>query len=314
MKLTQLRYFQTICKHNNLTRAAAELHVSQPSLSNAMRELEEEFGISLFYRLSKGLALTKEGRFLLEEADKLLAQADRLEAQMHALGDTNQTIKFGVPPMLASLIFPQLLQSFHTSFPHLHLQMIENGTLTNRSMVLDGMLDAAIVSCDEPLPPSFGSCKLSSLDICLCVSYDHPLAQRRCVSLADTAGLPLALLGEDSFLTSYILRRFREEAITPNVIVNTNQLAAIYQLIENRAAASFLYADPQDTNPKLCHIPVKGLTSAEVYLIWNSGRHLSPATQKLIRLTQTKYLYFNKNEDINPIQKIDRDIDKIDFK
>ena len=57
MTLIQLKYFQTICKYNNITRASAELHVSQPSLSNAVKELEREFGVSLFTRRSRGLEL-----------------------------------------------------------------------------------------------------------------------------------------------------------------------------------------------------------------------------------------------------------------
>ena len=72
MTLIQLKYFQTICKYNNITRASAELHVSQPSLSNAVKELEREFGVSLFTRRSRGLELTPEGRYFLDEADKLL--------------------------------------------------------------------------------------------------------------------------------------------------------------------------------------------------------------------------------------------------
>ena len=69
MKLLQLKYFQTICKYNNITRASNELHVSQPSLSNVIRDLEEEFDVTLFQRLSKGLSLTEEGKVLLAHTD-----------------------------------------------------------------------------------------------------------------------------------------------------------------------------------------------------------------------------------------------------
>lgn len=55
--------------------------------------------------------------------------------------------------MLSTLIFPHLLQSFHESFPNINLQMVENGTLSNKVMVLDNTLDAAIISCNDPLPP-----------------------------------------------------------------------------------------------------------------------------------------------------------------
>ena len=76
MTLVQLKYFQTVCKYNNITRASNELHISQPSLSNAIKDLEKEFGISLFYRFSKGLVLTEEGSLFLEETNHLLEHAD----------------------------------------------------------------------------------------------------------------------------------------------------------------------------------------------------------------------------------------------
>ena len=66
MKLSQLEYFQTICKHCNLTRAAEELHVSQPSLTHVIHDLEQEFGLTLFLRQNKGLVLTEEGRQFLD--------------------------------------------------------------------------------------------------------------------------------------------------------------------------------------------------------------------------------------------------------
>ena len=82
MKLYSLRCFQVICKHNNITRASEELHVSQPSLSSIINDLENEFGVTLFYRLRKGLKITPEGERLLELSNELTAQADALIYEM----------------------------------------------------------------------------------------------------------------------------------------------------------------------------------------------------------------------------------------
>ena len=65
MKLLQLKYFLTICEYSNISRAADKLHVSQPSLTAAMKSLEQEFGITLFHRQSRGLILTEEGEIIL---------------------------------------------------------------------------------------------------------------------------------------------------------------------------------------------------------------------------------------------------------
>lgn len=289
MKLTQLQYFQTICKYNNITRASNELHISQPSLSNAIKELEEEFGITLFNRLSKGLTLTKEGEILLEETDKLLAQADHLIYRMNTVSKEKQIVKLGVPPMLASLIFPELLRSYRINFPNEKLQMIENGTLTNKAMVLDGTLDAAIISSDGPLPASFSYCNLFSLNIYFYASIDNPIAARSSIDIADAADIPLALLAEDSFLTSYLCQCYRSHNLTPNVIIHTNQIATIRRLVENNTAATFLFDNILDTEKSIVKLSVDNLPTIQIKLIWNANHKLSSGTQDLIHLLRMKY-------------------------
>jgi len=289
LKLTQLRYFQTICKYNNITRASNELHVSQPSLSNTIKELEEEFGVSLFYRLSKGLVLTEEGEFFLQETERLLEQADQLTTRMNALGKANQDVKLGVPPMLASLIFPHLLQAYRSSFPNTRLKMMENGTLTNKAMVLDGTLDAAIISCDGPLPASFGSCDLCSLDIFFYVSIDHPLAVNSSIELSSLTEIPLAMLAEDSFLTNYLCLRYKLLNLTPNIIINTNQIATIQQLVEHNTAATFLFDNLIGTDNNIVKLPVSNLPTIQTKLIWNENRTMSSGTQNLIRLARMEF-------------------------
>lgn len=289
MKLIQLQYFRAICKHSSITKAASELHISQPSLSNTIKELENEFGFSLFYRLSKGLALTEEGKLFLQEATQLLEHADHFVAEMQDLGSAKRDIKLGVPPMIATLVFPQLFGTFHETFPNFKLAISENGTLTNKSKVLDGTLDAAVISCEAPLSSAFGFHDLGSVGICFYVSREHALAAHSGVSLADIADIPLAFLAEDSFLTHYIRQCFKAQQLTPNVIINTNQLAAIGQLVEHNMAAAFLFDGILPAGQTIAKLPVNGLPEIKIRLIWNAGRKLSPGTQNLIRLAKRTY-------------------------
>ncbi|CDA78706.1 transcriptional regulator [Clostridium sp. CAG:242] len=115
MKLSQLEYFQTICKHCNLTRAAEELHVSQPSLTHVIHDLEQEFGLTLFLRQNKGLVLTEEGRQFLDETNRLLEQTNYFVSRMKILGQSNQVVHFGLPPASATLFFVQRCSSRRSS-------------------------------------------------------------------------------------------------------------------------------------------------------------------------------------------------------
>lgn len=289
MTLVQLKYFQTVCKYNNITRASNELHISQPSLSNAIKDLEKEFGISLFYRFSKGLVLTEEGSLFLEETNHLLEHADLFISRINGLNQLNQTVKLGVPPMLSTLIFPHLLQSFHESFPNINLQMVENETLSNKVMVLDNTLDAAIISCNDPLPASLGFYDICSMDIYFYTSINNKLCTKTTINLSDLSSTPLALLAENSFLTSFIKQCFKFQHLIPKVMLHTNQLATIHQLVENKTASTFLFDNIFPTEQNIVKIPVNGLPKIKIRLIWNANQTLSLGTQNLIRLSKLEY-------------------------
>ncbi len=79
MKLTQLHYFVTVCRYGSIARAVDVLHISQPSISAVIRELEYEFGVNLFIREGKTLVLTHEGQILFEQAEDLLKHAEKIE-------------------------------------------------------------------------------------------------------------------------------------------------------------------------------------------------------------------------------------------
>lgn len=91
MKLTQLEYFCVAARYHNITKAAKELFVTQPSISNAIKALEEEFGVNLFFRNNNKLTLTPEGELFYKSTEGLLAHADSVEMEFHELRKKNHT-------------------------------------------------------------------------------------------------------------------------------------------------------------------------------------------------------------------------------
>jgi len=282
MTLIQLKYFQTICKYNNITRASAELHVSQPSLSNAVKELEREFGVSLFTRRSRGLELTPEGRYFLDEADKLLEQAEQLTIHMKHLATADRTLTLGLPAMSGSLVFTDLLRTLYARSPGTHIQVMENGSLANRSKIMDHTLDAAIITRNNPLPAGIGHVPLRHVNICLYLSVMHPLAEKDTVTIADLDQLPLAMLPEDTFLDHCIEQYYESHHLRTNVIVRTNQLATIQQLVATNTTAAFLLDHVLEENSDIVKRTIPGLQPAEIDLIWKASRHISPHLKNLI--------------------------------
>ena len=111
MKLTQLEYFCVAARYHNITKAAKELFVTQPSISNAIKALEEEFGVNLFFRNNNKLTLTPEGELFYKSSEELLAHADSVESEFHEIRKKITPIRIGIPPMLGTIYLPELYLS-----------------------------------------------------------------------------------------------------------------------------------------------------------------------------------------------------------
>lgn len=288
MKLLQLKYFQTICKYNNITRASNELHVSQPSLSNVIRDLEEEFGVTLFQRLSKGLSLTEEGKVLLAHTDKVLACTDDLVEEMTRLGKANKEVKLGIPPMISSIVFPGIMKDLQKTYPMTSLAVTEHGSLTNKTLVSDAQLDAALVSGGEPFSSSLETIDICDVPIHFYVSIENPIACQSEVTFEDLKNIPLVLLKKDTWLTSHILQRFEEAGVKPTVILYTDQLQTIQRLVDNDTAATFLFDGILNTDENMVSLSFKDAPIAKVRLIWNKNQKPSEGLKNLIHLLKNR--------------------------
>ena len=150
MKLTQLEYFCVAARYHNITKAAKELFVTQPSISNAIKALEEEFGVNLFFRNNNKLTLTPEGELFYKSAEGLLAHADSVETEFHELRKKITPIRIGIPPMLGTIYLPELYLSLKENFPEVDFRLFEFGSIKACELVLEEKLDIAIVNAEQP--------------------------------------------------------------------------------------------------------------------------------------------------------------------
>src|SRR5215203_1894116 len=118
MELRHLRYFVAVAEEENVTRAAARLHVSQPPLSRQIRDLEDELGVALFERSAKSLRLAEAGRIFLIEARAVLERADQAAASVKNLGaGLTGELNVGFAPSLAVDILPRALRNLQRDAP-----------------------------------------------------------------------------------------------------------------------------------------------------------------------------------------------------
>ena len=198
-----MRYFVAVAEMENVSRAAMQrLHVSQPSLSRQIRDLEDEMGVRLLERTAKSVKLTDAGRAFLDEARAILKQTDDAVGKVRAIAGKAETeLHVGDWPLATGRVMPALLRAYQKAMPNVKVKVHDWAVEKNIAGVRDGRLQLAII-----LPPL----KASGLEelrfeplftgsVRLAVSCDHPFATKRSVALGDAAREPFVGLTREDY-------------------------------------------------------------------------------------------------------------------
>lgn len=269
MKLQQLRYFEAACRLNNISRAAEELHVSQPSVSAAIRELEDEFGLSLISRHYQGFTITDEGKILLEMAIALLDHADRVSDKMCMLGKQRRPVRLGIPPMSANLLLSSIYKKLKEQLPDILLATKEVGGITLIHDLRECTLDVSFLTHIDPLPSFLDSISLSSLEAVWCARPDHPLAKYSRISVDQLEDEPLVFFQDDSFFQAAINRQFAQASVSPRILHKSNQLSSIFTIIYDGMATGFLLRPIVRDEYSLIVRPLDPPLIIKLDLVWN---------------------------------------------
>ena len=283
MKLTQLEYFCVAARYHNITKAAKELFVTQPSISNAIKALEEEFGVNLFFRNNNKLTLTPEGELFYRSAEELLAHADSVESEFHEIRKKVTPIRIGIPPMLGTIYLPELYLSLKENFPEVDFRLFEYGSIKACDLVLEEKLDIAIVNAEQPSIDKCNSRIIDTEDLLFCVSPDHPLAEQKALLLTMLADEPLILFNTDSVQVMTLIRQFKAVGINPRIILNTSQITTLINMVKSGHMGTFLYRSIVEAHPDIIGIPVMPSIEQRIGVIWKKGKYQNATTEKVIK-------------------------------
>jgi DNA-binding transcriptional LysR family regulator len=218
-ELRLIRYFVAVGEEGNITRAAERLHISQPSLSAALKQLERQLGVELLERRGRGIALTAAGTLLLERGRGLVEHADGVVAEIRARGDAPAgRLRLGLSPTARYGIVPGLLAVCASEAPAAMIYTSEETTGALLRDVSQGRLDLAVTFCVESqVPDGVELLLLRDEPAVVHVPSDHRLAGRPTVALADLADetILVASSAESSGFTQRVLAAFDAAGITP---------------------------------------------------------------------------------------------------
>lgn len=193
MELRHLRYFVAVAEWENVTRAAGQLHLSQPALSRQIHDLEAEIGFPLLNRSAKSVRLTDAGRVFLTEARAVLQRVEAaVSAARLAADGQHGELQVGYAPTLRVQILPQALRSFQSDFPGVRVVLQDLATGEMLARLRAGKLDLALLV----LPPAkhlrgLQHTELARYPLCVAVAPKHPFAKLKTVLLTAAVQQPL---------------------------------------------------------------------------------------------------------------------------
>ncbi|WP_030129980.1 LysR family transcriptional regulator [Pseudomonas sp. QTF5] len=258
MEFKQLRYFVAVYEEGHVGRAAERLSISQPALSQQIRQLEKNLDVSLFERSSKRLLPTLAAHTLYNHALPLL---DGLQRTREALGNFKgkalRTLAIGVLQTVHSSLVPQMLERVRKAQPHLVVQIYELTGLEIERRLLNGSLDIGIGYL--PLrQPGLHGVMLYEDELTLVIPADHPLREFKKVSMSQAAELPMLLLGEEFQIRQIWQAQLANLGRRPQVQAELNNMAGILDSLPHTRLATVLPGRSQNThdNPRLLWKPL----------------------------------------------------------
>ncbi|MAA99502.1 MAG: LysR family transcriptional regulator [Stappia sp.] len=231
--LRQMQYFVALAEHRSFGRAARACHVTQSTLSGAIRQFEACLGAELVDRSGKVLSLTEAGESVLVRAGAILRETEDMAAHARiAAAPLSGRLRLGVIPSIAPFLLPQALPALRAAQPQLRLVLREELTRVLLQDLRDGRLDVALIA----LPHDTGdfACEVIGVDpLFVAVPQGHPLGQDARVSLARLQREPLLLLEDGHCLREHVLMAFAGKAPRESEDIRASSMTTLVQMVDN---------------------------------------------------------------------------------
>lgn len=286
MELRVLRYFLTIAREGNITNAANALHVTQPTLSRQIRDLEEELGQQLFVRGSHSVTLTPEGMLLRKRAEEILDLVQKTEQEFAQTEEAvSGEVYIGAGETMGVHYLTRAARQLQEKYPDVHIH-ISSGDATDVREDLDkGLIDFGLLFAPVDLS-RYNVIHLPYRDTWgVLMRRDSPLTQRESLRLSDLEGLPL-IVSRQVYKTSRLQEWFGE-------VAGQLQVTGTYNLVYNGSLMvedGMGYAVCLDGiinvtgESPLCFRPLEPRRQADMYIVWKKYQIFSPAAERFLNV------------------------------
>lgn len=291
MNIKELYYYHDLVRTKNFSQVAADFNISQPTVTMAIKRLEESFGTTFFMRdrshhqltvTSTGLQFDQHVQRIIEEleiAKKELARAKQ------------ERISFGLPPIIGSWYFPRFTPALLQAGLLNQLEVVDHGSASLLQLLAKGELDLALLGSLQPFQqPSLRARVIDKAPIRIIVAKDHPLAAfKDGVSFAQAAQYPFITLDDEYVHAQAFRQAARLARVRPKIVFKTSDVQILKALVANNSGISFLTDLALDDNDGLAALPLTDGSQPEfiISLAARANRLLTPNAQRLWSILET---------------------------
>ena len=291
MEIRTLRYFLAVAREENMTRAAEALHVTQPTLSKALKALEDELGKKLFTRNSFSIKLTDEGILLRNRAEDLVSMADRIEQEFITLDDiSGGDLYFGLAESYQIGFLAREIHTFKQAYPGLHYHITSGDTEQVMEKLDKGLLDYAVLA-EAPDTGKYNSLIFPESEVWgLVMPEDDALAEKKAIQVDDLIGLPL-FCSEQSWEND--IPRWAGARMDALHLEGSFRLAYNASIFAKEHLGYLLTFDKLvNTSPGsgLTFRPLTPRLETRLYLVWKKYQTFSPIAERFLEQIRTVFL------------------------
>lgn len=285
----QMKYFDAVCQYKSISKAAAVLHITQPTITVAIKSLEKEIGINLFYRQGKHLVLTREGTIIWDKINPVLSIIEQLEKDVKDVAHNKNHIRLAIPPQIGVKLLPKILGDFKKFYPDIRLEICEFGGIAALQMLENDEIDLAITNYHDDFSPNLRYQKIGENEICFCTYPTNRFSDDNCVSIGDIGNEPLVMLDGNFFVNRVINMALNKAKVSPNILQYTSQLHTVKNLVSNGLASTFLMRQAISADDTVIPISLRPKYFINSGIVYKKNRTIYSDERYLINFLQDNY-------------------------
>jgi DNA-binding transcriptional LysR family regulator len=286
MTLRSMEIFEAVARHMNMSRAADELHIAQPTISQAIREIENEYQVLLFNRIGKKLYITEEGLRLLDYTKQILSLTGAMDEEMNALA-LSPHFSVGATITIGQSVLAPGLRRFKAENPAVSVSVLVDNTAVIEENLLTGKLDFALVEGQIKHKDILSRPLIEDRLVLVC-HKDHPLSARSRVCLKDVVGYPFLVREGGSGTRELFEKELERHRVHIHIAWTSHSFGSIISaLMENLGVSvlSQLIARPYVQSGQLCQIELCDMELSRSFsLVHHKSKYLTQPMKALIEV------------------------------